>query len=329
MAEGGDSVLAVGIDGGGTSTRVQLVDGTGRRLGSGISGSGNLHDVGPQRLAEHVEAAWRDAWAEAGGAPRPADSVFCAMASVGTPGNRETVREVVAGVGVAPLERVVVDIDLVGALSGGLGGGHGIALIAGTGSSCFGRDPSGRTFQSGGWGSLLDDVGSATWLGTEAMVAAVRAFDRRGPATSLEANVKEHFGLAHMRELLPKIDGGGSARATRAQLAPLVTSAAETGDAVAQDLLRRGADALAECVEAVWGTLDFREEPVEVVVTGGLAENVPAYRDLVHAAVVRRVPDARRVLPRASNLVGAAIVALQRSTGGLTEEARARLVGLD
>ena len=208
----GSGRLAVGIDGGGTSTRVMLVDGEGRRLGSGESGSGNLHDVGEAQLAVHVDEAWRAAWAEAGAAPRPADSVFCAMASVGTPGNRDAVRALVARLGVGALEAVSVDIDLQGALAGGLGGQDGIVMIAGTGSSCFGRDASGRTVQSGGWGSLLDDGVSATWLGTGAMVAAIRAFDGRGRETVLERRLREALGLEHMRELLPAIDAGVSVR---------------------------------------------------------------------------------------------------------------------
>lgn len=314
MSDGGPSdLLAVGIDGGGTSTRVLLVDGDGRRLGEGASGSGNLHDVGRERLTAHVDEAWRAAWAAAGAPPRAADSVFCAMASVGTPGNREAVRELVTEVGVGVPGAVEVDIDLVGALAGGLGGGDGIVLIAGTGSSCFGRDGGGRTFQSGGWGSLLDDVGSATWLGTGAMIAALRAFDRRGPATCLEERVMEALGLEHMRELLPAIDGGVEVRARRASLARLVTAAAAEGDGVATALLEQGAEALAECVEAVWRTLDFGGEPFEVALTGGLGEHAPAYRDLVHGAVQRRVPDARCVRARASNLVGAALVALERA----------------
>ena len=191
--------VVCGVDGGGTSTRVLVATLEGEVLGEGRSGSGNLHDVGEAVLARHVEEAWRAAWAEAGTAPRSAARAFCSMASVGTPSNRETVEGLVARIGLAPRERVRVDIDLVAALAGGLGGEPGIALIAGTGSSCFGRDSSGRTLQVGGWGSLLDDVGGATWMGTQAMVAAVRAHDGRGCATSLEARVMEHFGLSEMR----------------------------------------------------------------------------------------------------------------------------------
>ncbi len=321
--------VAVGIDGGGTSTRVLLVDAAGRRLGEGQSGSGNLHDVGESQLAAHVEEAWRGAWAAAGLEPRAAASVFCAMASVGTPRNRETVRELVSRVGVGAPGAVEVDIDLVGALAGGLGGGDGIVLIAGTGSSCFGRDASGSTFQSGGWGSLLDDVGSATWLGTGAMIAAIRAFDGRGPATSLEESVMETLGLGHMRELLPVIDSGAGVRARRAGLARLVTEAAGAGDEVAQGLLAAGAAALAECVEAVHGRLNFGGQAVEVALTGGLGENVPAYRELVHGAVERRIPGTRCIMARASNLVGAALEALQRLPGGAEPAARGRLLGVD
>ncbi len=308
-----DHPIAAGLDGGGTSTRVLLMDEQGQVLGSGKSGSGNLHDMGTERLREHIDEAWRAAWQSAGEAPRAADAVFCAMASVGTPGNRETVRRLVADVGIGVLDRIEVDIDLAGALAGGLGGEHGIALIAGTGSSCYGRDRSGAAWQSGGWGSLLDDVGGATWIGTQAMVAAIRAHDGRGEPTVLRERVMEHFGLSEMRGLLPKVDADGKTRSARAQLAKLVTAAALEGDGAAIRILKCGADALAECAGAVESQLDFSgDEAIEVVATGGLAENSEQYLELIHAAVRRRIPKAVCIKPRMSNVEGAAMLARAR-----------------
>ncbi len=305
--------IAVGIDGGGTSTRVLLMDESAETLGQGASGSGNLHDMGEEALRAHIEEAWHGAWEAAGKEPQKAGAAFCAMASVGTPRNRQAVHRIVAELGVAPADRVEVDIDLAGALAGGLGGGNGVALIAGTGSSCYGRDHTGATFQSGGWGSLLDDIGGATWIGTQAMVAAIRAFDGRGEPTALTAHVMEALGLGHMRELLPKVDAQDTARAARGQLAKLVTTAALEGDAVALAILERGADALAECVQAVVTNLDFQgDESVEVVATGGLSENSSQYLGLIHRAVVRRVPQAVCVKPRMSNVEGAAMLARAR-----------------
>lgn len=307
--------VVCGVDGGGTSTRVLVATLDGKVLGEGRSGSGNLHDVGEAVLARHVEEAWRAAWARAGAAPRSAKRAFCSMASVGTPSNRETVERLVARIGLAPPDRIRVDIDLVAALAGGLGGEPGIALIAGTGSSCFGRDAAGRTLQVGGWGSLLDDVGGATWVGTQAMVAAVRAHDGRGGATSLEARVLEHFGLSEMRELLPRIDAEGATRSRRAEMARLVTEEAERGDEAARAILEAGAEGLAECAAVVGRELDFGARGPAVVVTGGLAAGAPGYLAACHRALERRIPGARCVLAAASNGRGAVLEALADELG--------------
>ncbi|MEO1697636.1 MAG: BadF/BadG/BcrA/BcrD ATPase family protein [Planctomycetota bacterium] len=321
-----DHELVVGVDGGGTSTRVVVGAPDGRVLGEGSAGSGNLHDVGAERLAENIGAAWRDASTAGGVAPDPdRTTVLCAMASVGTAPERARVADLVAGLGIAPPERVTVDVDLIAALAAALGGEPGVAVIAGTGSSCLGRDPSGARWQAGGWGSLLDDVGGATWVGTQAMVAAVRAHDGRGEATALTGMVQEQFGLAHLRELLVRVDANHLPRGERAALAPLVTAAAEEGDRAALGILRRGAEALAECVGAAVRRLDFGAGEVLVGVTGGLADGVPAYRELCHDEVHRTVPSARCVEPRTDNARGAFLEALRVHQGGtLRADVRAR-----
>lgn len=310
----GDPVV-VGVDGGGTSTRVVLCGLDGTVLGSGMGGSGNLHDVGEVVLRANISQAFEEAWRVRGQSPRPGVAAVLAMASVGTGGNRETVRRIAREIGLAGQGSIRVDIDLVAALAGGLGGEPGIALIAGTGSSCFGRDLHGTEVQVGGWGSLLDDVGGATWIGTQAMVAAIRAFDGRGAATLLEQRIMDHFGLGGMRELLPKVDAEAGVRASRAQLARLVTESAAAGDLVASGILAVGADALAECVGAAHHKLGFGSGPVPVVVTGGLAENVPEYRAMIHNAVRERVPTAMCVAPVTSNAAGAVLEALRDALG--------------
>lgn len=307
--------VVCGVDGGGTSTRVLVATLDGAILGEGRSGSGNLHDVGEEVLTRHIDEAWRGAWAAAGATPRAAERAFCSMASVGTPSNRASVERIVATVGVAPAEGIRVDIDLVAALAGGLGGEPGIALIAGTGSSCFGRDASGRTLQVGGWGSLLDDVGGATWMGTQAMVAAVRAHDGRAEPTTLEGRVMEHFAITAMRELLPLVDADGSTRARRAELAQLVTEEAGAGDPTALAILEAGAEGLADCAAVVARELDFGEGGPRVVVTGGLAAGAEAYLEVCHRVLERRIEGVTCVRPVTSNARGAVLEALGDALG--------------
>jgi N-acetylglucosamine kinase-like BadF-type ATPase len=293
-------------------------------LGSGEGPSGNLHDVGRARLSEHMERAWRAAWADAKETPRPAAAAFLAMASVGLVVDRAEVLDIATSLGLAPAERTKVDIDLTAALAGGLGGGAGIALIVGTGSSCYGRRADGRARQVGGWGSLLDDVGSATWLGTRAMTAAARAFDGRGPATVLEGAVRDALQLSEMRAMLRAVDADGLSRTRRAGLARLVTEAARAGDPVADALLAEGAEALAECVEAAVRVLEWDAPPLEVVATGGLASD-PDYGARIERAILRRVPFARVIAPRYENVVGAALLALELAGVSLTDALRDRL----
>lgn len=319
--------LLAAVDGGGTSTRVLLGRADGTVLGEGRAGPGNLHDVGRDGLERHLGEALAEARAAAGLPDLRAERVFCGMASVGTEPERALVAEVVEAVGLAPRDRVSVATDIVAAHAAALAGRPGVALIAGTGSSCLGRDAEGRTHQVGGWGSLLDDVGGATWIGTQAMVAAVRAFDGRGAPTALTDAVMRHFGLAHLRELLVVVDANHLPRGARADLSPLVTEAAADGDPVACDVLARGAEALAECAAAAARVLDLGPREVLFAATGGLVENVPVYRTLIHEAVGRALPSARCSEPATTNVRGAFLEAMRAHHGAIPDAARARLLG--
>ena len=146
--------IALGIDGGGTHTRAALLDSNGRLLGVGQSAAGNLHDVGEERLHAHVAEATRAAWSEAGEAPQEAAAAFFGMASVVTEVDRERVRRIGLELELAPDGRIEVDHDLRIALAAGLAGAPGIVVIAGTGSSCYGRSPAGETWMASGWGSF-------------------------------------------------------------------------------------------------------------------------------------------------------------------------------
>jgi len=303
----------LGIDGGGTSTRCVIVersaDGKLGILGEGRGDSGNLHDVGAERLREHLGHAWGQAWSAAGREPTPSAAVFCGMASVVTPTDRAAVRDAVVGVGMARAEDVQVDHDLRIALAGGLAGRSGIVSIAGTGSSCFGRNASGDTWMAGGWGSFLDDRGSSFDLGRGAMIACARAHDRRGRETLLSATLQDRLGIGEWRELLARVDAEGLTRAEVASLAPLVTDAANADDPVALELIDNGTAALAECVATVARELDVSDP--RVTATGGLASSGTTWWRSYERAVIGLVPAAHVVPSSLSPLHGAALLAIE------------------
>ncbi|MET8286356.1 BadF/BadG/BcrA/BcrD ATPase family protein [Streptomyces sp. NPDC005132] len=166
-----------------------------------------------------------------------------------------------------PTDEVAVTSDAVTAHAGALGGGAGVVLAAGTGAVTVGIGEDGTFARVDGWGPWLGDEGSGAWIGRAGLRAALRSHDGRGPATALTAAAAERYGDL---DRLPATVGHSAnpARLTAA-FAPLVAGAAADGDAVATEIMRDAAAALAEAVVAAarraGGT-----RPLPVAVTGGL-----------------------------------------------------------
>ena len=131
--------IAIGVDGGGTHLRVAVATRQGEVLGIGKAGSGNYHNVGAEQFQSNLELALSLAWEASQLPPRQADAVFLGLGGVTTDEDRATIRSIVREVSLMPRDRIGVDHDLRIALMGGLAGEAGVVLIAGTGSSCYGR----------------------------------------------------------------------------------------------------------------------------------------------------------------------------------------------
>jgi N-acetylglucosamine kinase-like BadF-type ATPase len=297
--------LYLGIDGGGTRTRAVLVDATGRWRGEGESGPCNYHNVGAARATQHLRAAAAAAWGAARRKPQPAAFAFIGAAGVKSATDRAQLVAAAEAAGLAPSGRAVVENDLHNALAGGLAGRSGIALIAGTGTNCLGRDASGRTRMVGGWGWLLDDVGGAVGLALAAFRIAAKSADRLTSPTRLLAAALAFLGLAEPDELLARLYARPWTPDELAGFAPIVTRLAAEGDRAARAVLAAGAEALAALVAECARSLDFPAGP-EVVLLGGCARSGPPYQPLIEAAVRAACPRARLVEPAQSPLHGAA-----------------------
>jgi len=308
--------IVMGIDGGGTQTRTVLADGTGRVLGRGTSGPGNYHNVGVQAVQANIDEALRQAWDQAGLERRSADAAFLGLGSIVSREDRNVIRSIVDDLDMAPNEYVGVDHDLRVALAGGLVGQPGIVVIAGTGSSCYGRTADGHSWRAGGWGPVLDDRGSSYDLGRRAMIAAVRDFDRRGEPTVLRERVLDVLCLDDIQKIMFKVDGQRLSRKEVAELARVVTFAAQEGDAVAQSIISEGAEQLALMIRTVAEALFAESDgPVRVATAGGLMQAGGVIMDPLREAVARQAPSCRIVEPVLSPELGATLLAVELAVG--------------
>jgi len=258
----------VGIDAGGTKTVGLLADEEGTVVAEARAGGANLQTHGELQ----VEKVF-DEILEALGAGHSADAVCVGIAGVDRPRDETVIRSVLRRLGHRDRARVVNDAVI--ALVAGAPARHGIVVLAGTGSIVHGQDPGGRTARAGGYGYLLADEGSAYWLGHQALRAAVRAADGRGPETLLGALVLDALGAASVPDLVPRVYERSVARFEVAALAALVQEAADRGDVLGAGLLDEAASELALGVQAVARRLSFRDDVFPVVLAGGAFKACP------------------------------------------------------
>jgi N-acetylglucosamine kinase len=209
-------------------------------------------------------------------------------------------------------QKILVESDFMGALTGAFAGGPGIVVIAGTGAVAYARTPSGKSVRVGGWGYLLGDEGSGYHLVRQALNAALQNWDGRGEPTTLRSAFERHFGVAGIELILGQIYDATFDRGQMAALAPLVFAAADHGDRVAQRLIAETGYELGRLAQAALKSFEAAE-PAELALLGGLfhrAESLlPSFWQALHEEKNRL----RLIQPRFAAAIGAALLALQRN----------------
>ncbi|MGQ0708718.1 MAG: BadF/BadG/BcrA/BcrD ATPase family protein [Rhodoferax sp.] len=184
---------AVGVDGGGTSTRARVWHRSGTLVGEGRAGPSGLmqgqaqawRHIG-QAIAQACTGRVQRGWA----APTPA---HCAL-GLGLAGANHApwVAEFLAAdPGYA---RCVLRSDAQTALSGAHGGAPGVLVILGTGAIALARGHDGQERWVSGWGFPSGDEGAGADLGLRAVRATQQALDGRSPPSPLTEAVLQHCG---------------------------------------------------------------------------------------------------------------------------------------
>ena len=226
----------IGVDGGGTGTRVALARPGGALLGLGQAGPSALGQ-GTAQAWTHIVQATVAAFSDAH-LPVPAWSVCAMGAGLSGVNHRPWSDEFLA---LDPgFAHITAESDAYTMLLGAHAGQPGAMVAAGTGSVGEVLRPDGSRFQVSGWGFPGGDEGSGAWLGLRAMALAQQALDHRTPSGPLAQRILAHCG-GHRTRLLAWC--AAARQFEYAQLAPYVFEAAPS-DPAADKLLSQAADAL-------------------------------------------------------------------------------------
>jgi glucosamine kinase len=179
---------------------------------------------------------------------------------------------------------MVCTSDARAACVGAHAGADGGIIIAGTGSVGWGLI-NGCDHRVGGWGFPVSDEGSGAWLGCEAVRRALWAHDGLIAWTDFLRTVYQQLGadphaVVHWMGRARPRDFGN--------LAPIIVEFAESGDAVARQLMQAAALHIEGIALRLLGLGATR-----LCLMGGLASSIhPLLSDLVKNTIVQPKGDA-------------------------------------
>jgi glucosamine kinase len=281
--------LVVGVDGGGSRTRVLLCDATGATLAR-VEGPASALKPGQEGVAaDIIKALIGEALASAERTEtRPAVCVV-GVAGAGQERAAQALWSALASRRLA--DDVSVQADATIAMDDAFGDSAGVLLIAGTGSVAFSKAPDGRTERCGGWGPNVGDEGSAAWVGRRALGVITAAHDGREPETALTGAILTALELESLEDVIP-----WAAEATPgayAQLAPVVAQVAASGDLRANALISFCVEELALHVRTLARRCFVDERAaIPVAFAGGLLTRGSLVRKRLEQRLKSAVPGA-------------------------------------
>lgn len=261
-------MFVAGIDGGGTHTRLEIRNETNELVERAEFGPFNLNSIGE----EAFRVLLREVFAYCGTMAECA-SLCVGAAGVSNPKVGEILGQELEKAGFRGKWILCGDQEI--ALRGAMDG-PGVALIAGTGSICFGKNAAGETARSGGYGHLIDDGGSGYALGRDVLSAAVRTADGREDSPELLAGVYGKLGAGCPQDIVSFVYSPKTDKSAIAPFARLALDEAARGEPTAVRILDRGAVELAALVAAVQKNLGLSGCPIALL--GGLIVGDNVYR---------------------------------------------------
>ena len=217
------SEIVVGVDGGGSKTRVLVGTAEGEVLAT-VEGPKSAVTPGEaERSAEVIAELVTRALAEIAqpGAVFPR-VLYCGVAGTGRDEERRALHSALDAKELA--EEVIIDSDGLIAMYDAFDDRPGILLVVGTGSIAYGRSPAGEIVRCGGWGPVFGDEGSGGWIGKRALSIVAASSDGREPPTALLFPILAATQCEDVQDLVPWA-AAADARAF-ASLVPVVFGAA-------------------------------------------------------------------------------------------------------
>jgi N-acetylglucosamine kinase-like BadF-type ATPase len=303
----------LGIDGGNSKTHALITDERGVPSGFGEAGASDYQEVGIEQAQWAWSKAIHQALDQAGiQSEEITDASFC-LAGADLPEDYVLLQSRVEQL--LPQAKVKVKNDTIAALRAGLyESSYGVTVVVGAGFNAAGRGHRGQEIVMPGLGYLSGDYGGGRWLGRQVIRAVTRAWDGRGPKTTLSRLVLDQMGVRDEHELIRLLRCAADVQDRILDLVPLVFEAAYQGDAIARSFLIALGEEVGLTASVLIHRLGLENESVPVVLSTSVFRGKgPLLLEVITQSVHRSAPLARVIIPEFLPVVGAVLEAMDET----------------
>ncbi len=279
----------LGIDGGGTKTDAVILDEHGNVVGTGIGGGSNANFTPRRSAAAAFRRAITGALKEAGISADQITAAACTFGSVA--------REVFDQLGITAEPHQLSECR-VAFERAGIDELRGVAVVAGTGSSCVGIQPDGTITAAGGWGPIFGDEGSAYDIGLRGIKQSILAQEGRAPDTLLVQEMRDYFGQDKPRKAVRKLFDVKVNQPEIAGFAVRVSSAANAGDKTSLEIIESAGECLGELAAFIARKLFSEQDSFPFVLAGGVFNIGKLVIDPIKAVLRPQFPKSNLVIAK-------------------------------
>jgi len=270
--------IFIGVDGGGSKTRVVGQTLLGEEVGCGQSGPSNIRsdvDGAYHSVMDAIDSAL------SGTGLRIGDARYRYHIGLGLAGTEVPACRDAFSAKLTQFESFVLDSDAHIACLGAHAGKDGAVIVAGTGMIGYQID-QGIASRVAGWGFPHTDEGSGAWLGLEAVRATFQWIDGRRTASPLFESIFEFFD--HNTEVMSTWANQAKSKEF-AELAPYVILHLSKEDAFSTKLIKQGAQYIDEVSEALLARQSSKKS-LPLCLMGGIA---PFLEPFLSEKLIKRI----------------------------------------
>ena len=277
--------IYIGIDGGGTKSKIRVEDRAGKLLGQAFAGPANV------RLS--TEQAWQSIYHGLDDVLTPLaislnDSQFRFHVGLGLAGSEVTSAAQAFIDNAHPFTTLKLVSDAHIACVSAHGLQPGAIIIIGTGVIGY-QIAGAKSMRVSGWGFPHDDEGGGAWLGLEAIRVTLQWLDHRQEKSPLAEDVFNFFE----QDKTHLVTWANAATSTDyARLAPIVINHSQQAEAVALRIMKKAAHAIDRVGVALEKQWQVDESTLPCCLFGGIAPFIqPLLGEALRSRLVTRKID--------------------------------------